>query len=29
VGTLPPTGLEPVAGALRALGCEVIALSLP
>ena len=28
VGTLPSTGLEPVAGALRALGCEVITLSL-
>ena len=28
VGTLPPDGLEPVAGALRALDCEVIALSL-
>ena len=29
VGTLPSTGLEPVARALRALGCEIIALSLP
>jgi glucuronokinase len=28
VGTLPPSGLEPVASALRALGCEVIAPSL-
>ena len=28
VGTLPPDGLEPVARALRALGCEVIAPSL-
>ena len=28
VGTLPPGGLEPVARALRALGCEIIALSL-
>jgi galactokinase/mevalonate kinase-like predicted kinase len=29
VGTLPPGGLEPVAIALRALGCEIAALSLP
>jgi glucuronokinase len=29
VGTLPPGGLEPVATALRALGCEIAALSLP
>ena len=29
VGTLPSSGLEPVARALRALGCEVVALSLP
>jgi galactokinase/mevalonate kinase-like predicted kinase len=29
VGTLPPGGLEPVASALRALGCEIVALSLP
>ena len=29
VGTVPSTGLEPIAGALRPLGCEVIALSLP
>ena len=29
VGTLPPGGLAPVASALSALGCEVIALSLP
>ena len=29
VGTLPASGLESVASALRALGCEVIALSLP
>ena len=29
VGTLPPSGLEPVASALRALGCDVSALSLP
>jgi galactokinase/mevalonate kinase-like predicted kinase len=28
VGTLPPDGLEPVARALRALGCEVLAPSL-
>ena len=28
VGTLPPDGLEPVARALRALDCEVIAPSL-
>jgi glucuronokinase len=28
VGTLPPSGLEPVASALRALGCEIIAPSL-
>jgi glucuronokinase len=28
VGTLPPDGLEPVAGALRPLECEVVALSL-
>jgi hypothetical protein len=25
VGTLPPEGLEPVARALRGVGCEVIA----
>lgn len=29
VGTLPPSGLDPVARALRALGCEIEALSLP
>jgi glucuronokinase len=29
VGTLPSTGLEPVASVLRAVGCQVIALSLP
>jgi hypothetical protein len=29
VGTLPAGGIEPVASALRALGCEIIALSLP
>jgi glucuronokinase len=29
VGTLPPSGLEPVASALRPLGCEIIAPSLP
>jgi glucuronokinase len=29
VGTLPASGLEPVARALRALGCEIDALSLP
>jgi glucuronokinase len=28
VGTLPSTGLEPVARALRTLGCEVVALGL-
>ena len=28
VGTLPPGGIEPVASALRALGCEIIAPSL-